>query len=153
MRRSYKETIDALQEELIELEESRSELKAKLAKADTRVAQLIESIRTLSRLEPPLRQIERLIGGDPPSRSGLSDAVRLVFRADPGLLFPTEVRDRLKASGYDIDQHSNVLASIHTCLKRMVEAGELETKEVEGKTAYRLKPEPILERMPMPKRF
>ena len=133
MSRSYSETIAALKEELLELEERRSDFTAQLEKTNKRIAQVIESINSLTRLEPG--KVAQLIG-DPASQSGLSAAVRQVFRADPGWLYPTEVRDRLANSGYDISQHSNILASVHTCLKRLAEADEIGSKEIEGKLAY-----------------
>jgi hypothetical protein len=51
-----------------------------------------------------------------------------------------EVRDRLSAIGVDLEKHSNPLASIHTVLKRLHEAGELVERdrddEPSARTAY-----------------
>jgi hypothetical protein len=71
---------------------------------------------------------------------GLSDAIRDVLKAAKGWQYPTEVRDGLERLGIDVQSYSNILASIHTILKRLVESGEAEEyKSKEGKTAYRWK--------------
>jgi hypothetical protein len=38
---------------------------------------------------------------------------------------PTDVRERLKAIGFDLSKYVNDLAAIHTILKRLNESGEL----------------------------
>jgi hypothetical protein len=49
------------------------------------------------------------------------------------------IRDSLAVSGYNLEQHSNPLASIHGVLKRLAERGDVEQLEAEGKTRYRWK--------------
>jgi hypothetical protein len=38
---------------------------------------------------------------------------------------PTDVRDRLRAIGFDVSKYANDLAAVHTILKRLNESGEL----------------------------
>jgi hypothetical protein len=61
-----------------------------------------------------------------PSRDlGLTDACRSALRASLGGLTAAQVRERLASLGFDASQYSNLLASIHVILKRLVAAGEI----------------------------
>ena len=82
----------------------------------------------------------KLCGFEPTVQFGLTDACRMVLRNANQPLTALEIRDRLIAIGLDMDRYSNALASIHTVLKRMHEAGELVERdramETDPKTAY-----------------
>lgn len=93
---------------------------------DDRLAQLTQTISTLS----------RLVGLEPTTPFGLTDACRLVYRNAGIPLSPTEVRGRLRAIGFDLSNYSNELAAIHTVLRRLNEAGELRAMAVPGKQIY-----------------
>ena len=82
---------------------------------ESRIAQLKHSIAALT----------KLCGYEPTVPLGLTDACRLVMRNAAAPLTALDVRDRLSSIGVDIDKYSNALASIHTVLKRMHDAGEL----------------------------
>jgi hypothetical protein len=82
---------------------------------DDRLAQLAQTIGTLS----------RLLGLTPTQPFGLTDACRLVYRNAGVPLSPTEARDRLRGIGVDLSAYSNEMAAIHTVIKRLNEAGEL----------------------------
>jgi hypothetical protein len=82
---------------------------------DTRLAELAQTIGTLS----------RLCGLTPTVPMGLTDACRLVMRGAGLPMAPSEVRDRLRAIGFDLSKYSNDLGAIHTILKRLNESGEL----------------------------
>jgi hypothetical protein len=56
---------------------------------------------------------------------GFTEAIRRLFRIHNTPLSPTEIRDDLLKIGIGRDQ-VNLLSSIHTVLRRMVEAGEIE---------------------------
>lgn len=83
-------------------------------KIDQRLAELAQSISTLT----------RLCGLVPTVPWGLTDACRIVLRGGVPMT-PMEVADRLQAIGCDLDKYSNKLAAIHTVLKRLNEAGEI----------------------------
>lgn len=104
----YRRALDAAIAEYEALGARRREL-------DERLAQLAQTIGTLN----------RLCGFVPTVPWGLTDACRLVLRNAAVPLMPTEVRDRLRSIGFDVSRYSNELASIHTVLKRLREAGEL----------------------------
>jgi hypothetical protein len=93
---------------------------------DDRLAQLAQTITTLS----------RLVGLTPTVPLGLTDACRLALRS--GLpMTPIDVRDRLQGMGVDLTKYANELAAIHTVLKRLNEAGEARfLPRGPGKDAY-----------------
>jgi len=90
-------------------------LGARRREIDARLAQLAQTIGTLN----------RLCGFVPSVPWGLTDACRLVLRNAGVPLTPTDVRDRLASIGFDLSRYVNELASIHTVLKRLHDAGEL----------------------------
>jgi len=58
-------------------------------------------------------------------------------------LSPVQVRNRLRAGGFDLKGYKNPLATIHTILKRLVKAGELfvmPQDEEDGPTIYIMPP-------------
>ena len=104
----YRRALDAATREYEELGAERQGI-------DTRLAELAQTIGTLS----------RLIGLTPTVPLGLTDAIRLVVRGAGVPMTPTDVRDRLRAIGFDISRYVNDLAAVHTILKRLNESGEL----------------------------
>jgi hypothetical protein len=106
------------------------QVSAQHAALEGRLAQLKQSIATLS----------KLCGYEPTVQLGLTDACRMVLRNAVQPLTALEIRDRLIAVGLDLDRYSNAQASIHTVLKRMHEAGELVERDrvepADSKTAY-----------------
>jgi hypothetical protein len=101
-------------------------LGAERRQLDDRLAQLAQTISSLS----------RLLGLTPTQPFGLTDACRLVYRNAGVPLSPTEVRERLRAIGVDLSAYRNEMAAIHTVLKRLNEAGELRFIAVPGKQLY-----------------
>ena len=93
---------------------------------DRRLAQLAQTIGTLS----------RLLGLTPTVPLGITDACRLVLRSGVPMT-PVEVRDRLAGIGVDLDVYANDLSAIHTVLKRLNEAGEIRiVPRPSGRHAY-----------------
>ncbi len=93
---------------------------------DSRLAQLAQTIGTLS----------RLLGLTPTVPMSITDAVRLAMRAGVPMT-PLDVRERLLSIGVDLSAYSNDLAVIHTVVKRLNEAGELRViPKPSGKNAY-----------------
>jgi hypothetical protein len=119
MSADYRAALTAAIEEYEALGEKRRDI-------DDRLAQLAQTIGTLS----------RLLGLTPTVPLGLTDACRLVLRG--GLpMTPTEVRDRLLGIGVDLSIYSNDLSAIHTVLKRLNEAREIRLiPRPSGKHAY-----------------
>jgi hypothetical protein len=90
-------------------------LGARRREIDQRLAELAQSIATLS----------KLLGLTPTVPLGLTDAVRLVVRGAGVPMTPVDVRDRLHAIGFDVSKYTNDLAAVHTILKRLNESGEI----------------------------
>lgn len=60
----------------------------------------------------------------------LADACRLVLQHRGGKsMTPQEVRDAVKALGYDLGKHDNVMATIHGVLKSLYSQREVKTAE------------------------
>lgn len=91
------------------------DLGARRREIDARLAELAQTIGTLS----------RLLGCTPTVPLGLTDAVRLVMRGSGVPLTPVDVRDRLRAMGFDVGKYTNDLAAVHTILKRLNDAHEV----------------------------
>jgi hypothetical protein len=59
------------------------------------------------------------------SFSGFTDTIREIFRTHPTGLTPTKVRDKLVEAGFDLSAQSNPMASIHSVIRRLIEAGQI----------------------------
>ena len=103
-----KEALD----ELLSLVSEREKLETQIAKQKKRVAALYELVET----DEGSGALAGLV-------EGISDACRVVFRAAEKPLLPAEIRDRVQALG--LPPQANLLASVHTTIKRMEDAGEL----------------------------
>lgn len=115
MSRQYQAELKREREELGELLRQREELETKIAKQLTRVA----ALSSLSEEGGVGKMMETELGG-------LTNACRVAFRAagDKGLM-PTEVRTALERLQFPTRSHKNILSSIHTVIRRLLEAGEI----------------------------
>ena len=68
--------------------------------------------------------LNKLLGYEASVAIGLTDAIRIVMRGGVPMT-PVEVRNRLKAIGFDVSKYVNDLAAVHTILKRLNDSGEL----------------------------
>jgi hypothetical protein len=104
-------------------------LLAERTRLDERLAQLAQTIGSLM----------RLCDLTPTVSLGLTDACRMVLLAAGGYsLTATEVRQQLEVMGFDVARYANDLASIHTVLKRLHQAGQADlVPRAHGKPAYR----------------
>ncbi len=109
---AYKAALDAALREYETLTTQRAEL-------DSRLAQVTESIGTLT----------RLCGLTPTVAYGLTDACRTALRCAGAPMTPIEIRDRLRSTGFDLSRYANPLAAIHTVLKRLAESGEAASRQ------------------------
>lgn len=110
-----------------------------------------DALRELSRLSELIRSTTKMLSPEQRSKcdalleridrrpAGLTTTIRLCFTTGKEWLTPVEIRDMLKATGFNFESYkANPLASIHTTLKRMV-PHEVECKTVGGQKVYRLK--------------
>ncbi|HEX8889364.1 MAG TPA: hypothetical protein VF779_09305 [Pyrinomonadaceae bacterium] len=145
MADTYRKALHDAREELIKLLAQKEAI-------DKRVTQLQQTVSSLAALcgekvesdEPNYIQNEILrVYGDIletlTGKPGLTDAVRAALKAFDRPMLPVEVRDALISLGYDLSIYSNVMASIHTILKRLVESKEIEEVDKDGRKAYQTK--------------
>lgn len=112
---NYKADFAKASRELEQLLAQREEIETQIAKQKRKVAALHE----LAEPDEEGLAVTGLV-------DGITDACRVVFRAFDKPLLPVEVRDRVQSLG--LPPQANLLASIHTTIRRMKEAGEI--KEV-----------------------
>jgi hypothetical protein len=98
--------------QLLLMASEREQLETKIAKQKKRVAALYELVQT----DEGSAALSGLV-------EGITDACRVVFRAAERPLLPNEVRDRVQALG--LPPQANLLASVHTTIRRMKDAGEI----------------------------
>jgi hypothetical protein len=68
---------------------------------------------------------------------GMTEHIRRVLQQTTIPLFPTQIRDSLKAVGIQGSSDKNLLISVHTVLSRL--KADLVESEQDGKTAYKWK--------------
>ena len=140
-KEDYKKLLREKEERLVELLDQQEHL-------ETEIAELKQEIGALAILAGEAKDSRydflARISGD----LGLIDAIREVMRSMNGYLTPKDIRDGLDNIGYNIGEHSNILASIHTTLRRMAQNGEVEESNGKKK-AYRLlsRQEQMIKRM------
>jgi hypothetical protein len=113
----FKIALDRARAELTQIEASEKALAQ-------RKSQLLRSIAALTPLV--------LHPSNPAPPATLADAIRDSAEALHAIdtripIKPTDIRNALLAIGFDLSGLKNPLASIHTAMKRMVHAGELES--------------------------
>ena len=124
-RRTYKQAYDTAKLDLLAKLQKRDRLNQEIHK-------LRETLRALGDLcgaNP--EEIDKLLlaeGFAPDSRMGFTAAIRRLFRVHKAPLSPIDVRDDLLKIGIGRGQ-VNLLSSIHTVLRRLTEAGEIEKTE------------------------
>ena len=130
VKRTYKTELQQAKETLQDLLVQADELHVRIAKQKRVVAALAE-----------LTDVDEDSGAPEGLVSGITDACKTVLWSAEKPLFPVEVRDRIKALGFP--EQKNLLASVHTILKRLAasgEATEVYPAEGSGPAAYRRPP-------------
>ncbi len=108
--------------ELEKLQGERAELERQLEDREGQIAVLKRTVNFLAPLvgKEPTPSV-------PPEGAGMTDSVRDILRKSPEPLTASEIRDALERLGFDMKSYSNPLATIHTVLRRLTEADEVET--------------------------
>ncbi len=109
--------------DLLLMSSEKEQLETRIAKQKKRVAALYELVQTNEESAALSGLVE-----------GITDACRVVFRAAEKPLSPSEVRDRVQALG--VPPQANLLASIHTTIKRMKEAGEIKEATTDSSRGF-----------------
>jgi hypothetical protein len=118
-----------------------SELKARRDELDVEMGKLRLLIFATANMLPDNERDEAMEGVSEETlaqRVGLTEAIRGALGSGGSWQSPKQIRDSLETSGYDVSEYGNVMASIHTVLKRLVTAGQAERKDAEnGGYVYR----------------
>jgi len=140
----WREVYETALERLAALRAERDILDAKLEELTLEIVRFEKAVSTLAPLTSDGSRLAVAVPTvDGIADLGLADACREILKQDPQYRTARGVRDSLIASGYDIQQHTNPLASVHSVLKRLAEKGDIEELTAEGKTRYRWK-QPIV---------
>jgi hypothetical protein len=142
---TYQDSLENALEELTLLMDEREKLDERRETLHQRIMKLRSAIRGLALL-CDIDEVEALNPSLFPdefsdSDVGLTDAIRRVLEShEESYLSPVFIRDRLPAVGFDIKTHKNILASVHTVLKRLQRQGQAVPWIREGRTAYKWVP-------------
>lgn len=114
--------------ELAKVQEEKAQFQREIAARDQQIAALVQTMNAIAPLVGE-RAIEVPAGteGEPPA-VGMTDSIRAILKEAGEPLTASEVRERLETAGFDMKSYSNPLATIHTVLRRLTDAGELETQ-------------------------
>jgi hypothetical protein len=137
---TYKNALKQAKADLAEQVEILGKAQEAAEKAEKAIVELRQTIAALQRLcgEPEFVEEDAL---------GLTEAIRMAFRTEleggmygiGGGMSAQDVRTKMESMGYG-GRWGNLLASIHTVIKRLHEKGELEaTGNVNGRDTYRWK--------------
>jgi hypothetical protein len=128
----YKKVFQDLKDEL----EALLEQQEKTEKRIMQVKQSIVAIAPLAEEDDFVKQMAAVIT----TQMGITDSCRETLKTAGRPLTPIQVREELKKSGMDIKGYTNILASIHSVLKRLLESGEAKSgTNAEGDTTYEWK--------------
>ncbi|HXC71393.1 MAG TPA: hypothetical protein VN644_15535 [Pyrinomonadaceae bacterium] len=143
MKPAYKAAYEQAIEDLTTAMETQERLALEAWKVDREVSLFRESALALGNL---CGKSEKEVAAEHPELfpesidpdTGLTDAVRKALQSVSNVsLSPVQVRNRMEKMGFDLKAYKNVLASIHTILKRLQTKGDVSTRERDGKTVYR----------------
>ena len=124
-RETYKQAYAAAKDDLLQQLQKRDALEQKIRK----LKQTVKALGELCGADP--EEIDKLLmveGFALDAKPGFTDSIRRLFRIHQTALSPTDVREDLVKMGIGVGQ-VNLLSSIHTVLRRMAEAGEIEKTE------------------------
>ena len=124
-RDAYKQAYETAKLDLLQQLQKRDQL-------DQKIRKLKQTVKALGdQCGAPPDEIDKLLlveGFAMDSPMGFTDAIRRLFRLHKTALSPMEIRDDLLKMAIGVGQ-VNLLSSIHTVLRRMTEAGEIEKTE------------------------
>ena len=125
----YRQTLEAAKAEYDGLLEEEGKLEARLAYIRERAEVLRKTIISVG----------DLLGEDrEPESIGITDAIRTVIKGRSDAIFSARgVRASLQQANFPLANYKNVLAVIHTTMKRLEEQGEIEPVVRDNKTYYK----------------
>src|ERR1700730_14368191 len=122
----YKEMAEKIQAEIESLEIQQEDVERRLARLRQALIGLAPLGQEISD-DPIGSQLTAIYAGV--EAMGITDATRQIFQAASAPLTPIEIKQQLVNMGKDLTDQKNVMASIHSLLKRLVKSDEIETKD------------------------
>jgi phage shock protein A len=113
---AYEETLKTLRADREQVADLVGSLTSQLEQAKNRLLNLDATIKTLS----------ALLENAPPEEKLAKQCRKILERAKGRPFTPIQMRAELARVGYNLDQHSNPLASIHSVLKRIADMPNFE---------------------------
>jgi hypothetical protein len=121
-RDNYKQVIEEMRKRLSDLLEQQEDIEQEIAQL--KLAILSVAPLAKEKLDKGIWDIYDFGG------RSITETIREILQADyPTRLSPVEIRDQLKNRKLDLSQHRNVMASIHSTLKRMLDNKEIATDD------------------------
>ncbi len=132
MNSKYKADLDKANFELADLLIQREEIEIDIAKKRYQIAALMA-------LTEQNEEIDQVVGM---TLGGLTEAVLAAFRSEAYKpITPVQVKERLTQLGFPVEHYKNVMAAIHTILKRLYESEKIEMVFMSSnENAYRVAP-------------
>jgi hypothetical protein len=118
----YKKSLEGLKVELEELLNRQEDI-------EKRIAQVKQAIMSLAPLAE--EQGESILGPwfQILGTKSVSDACLQILQAASEPLSPVEIKTQILNMGLDLSEYKNVMATIHSALKRLLQNGEITTKD------------------------
>ncbi|MGB7280698.1 MAG: hypothetical protein WBE13_00445 [Candidatus Acidiferrum sp.] len=123
----YRKTLEDAKKELEELLIGQEETERRIA----RLKQVILALTPLAEepgsnglLSPNDEIIKDWLG-----LPGMTQTCLEIFKAATGPLTPVEIKQKLIDMGVDLSAHKNVMASVHSTLKRLDKQGQITTRD------------------------
>ena len=132
-KKEYRSALNSAKLELEEVLKQRAE-------ADTRIAQLKNTIEVLTALCDDTDHSAGIsIGGTPPVVAGLSSNIRMALADSPIALTAVQIRNALSNLGLDLSVYANEMTVVHNTIARLEKQGEvMDAGEASGKTVWTL---------------
>jgi hypothetical protein len=132
-KKDYRRAFMATKRELVSLLKRREQIDEQIAK----LKPLVKDLAVLCEAKPDEELMRSILPSNVESM-GITDLVRLALKKSSRAVTPIEVRNQVLFFRSDLSQQRNLLASVHTVLKRIVRNGEAEeVPGLGGKKAYK----------------
>jgi hypothetical protein len=126
---TYRATLESAKQDLLSARQEREQAMKKQEELEQRIIELRRTVAALSAVCGE--------SFDEDDEFGLTDSIRMALKTHGGALNAKQVEARLVQLGYKT-KSPNLLASVHTVLKRLAIKGEVDDSSVmENKPAYR----------------
>src|SRR5947209_6474193 len=129
----FTNALETALKQLAEMVAERERLSERLTALDNEIPILREKITSLATLVDDIPADSPLgLMLDAVVEMGLTDAVRAALKAINAPRTPLEVKNWLLRQRYNLDNYSNVMATLHIILKRLVKSKEAEEVKKDG---------------------